>query len=310
MVLVFSIEEDNSTSDVLDWIDHYGGNYYRINNMDDINAFVEKFHSLMIPIVESGVVSVWYRRLPSRSLPLNVFSDSKTDKSVRKFYYSEQNGLFESLCAVLDGKKWLNNWSNSSPAKFLQLLLAEKSGLNVPATCVANCKEQLSDFITRSISIIVKPIQDIEPIEIDGSYYFQYTKVLDSKDVDGLKNSFFPGMFQKEIKKNLEIRTFYLDGKSYSMAICSAFDKQTKMDFRRYNDSYPNRIIPYQLPADIERKISIFMKKMDLNCGSLDLILDNSGDYYFLEVNPVGQFGMVSYPCNYILEREIANFLI
>ena len=30
----------------------------------------------------------------------------------------------------------------------------------------------------------------------------------------------------------------------------------------------------------------------------------------FLEVNPVGQFGMVSLPCNYQLEKRIAQYLI
>lgn len=51
------------------------------------------------------------------------------------------------------------------------------------------------------------------------------------------------------------------------------------------------------------------MADLDLNCGSIDMILGNDGLYYFLEVNPVGQFGMVSGPCNYYLERKIANFL-
>jgi hypothetical protein len=30
----------------------------------------------------------------------------------------------------------------------------------------------------------------------------------------------------------------------------------------------------------------------------------------FLEINPVGQFGMVSHPCNYYLEKRIAQNLI
>lgn len=40
------------------------------------------------------------------------------------------------------------------------------------------------------------------------------------------------------------------------------------------------------------------------------MILDNSGDYYFLEINPVGQFGMVSELCNYSLYEKFANFII
>jgi hypothetical protein len=35
-----------------------------------------------------------------------------------------------------------------------------------------------------------------------------------------------------------------------------------------------------------------------------------NGDIYFLEVNPAGQFGMVSTPCNYYLEEKIAEVLL
>jgi hypothetical protein len=34
------------------------------------------------------------------------------------------------------------------------------------------------------------------------------------------------------------------------------------------------------------------------------------GREVFLEVNPVGQFGMVSAPCNYHLEKKVAELLI
>ncbi|SQB45601.1 ATP-GRASP peptide maturase, grasp-with-spasm system [Chryseobacterium jejuense] len=50
------------------------------------------------------------------------------------------------------------------------------------------------------------------------------------------------------------------------------------------------------------------MQSLDLNCGSLDLL--KSGDkYYFLEVNPIGQFLGLSLICNYSLEKEIACYL-
>mgnify|MGYP003653909829 CR=1 FL=1 len=52
------------------------------------------------------------------------------------------------------------------------------------------------------------------------------------------------------------------------------------------------------------------MVKMDLNCGSFDIIYTPSGEYYFLEVNPVGQFQWLSYNCNYFIEKLIAEGLI
>jgi glutathione synthase/RimK-type ligase-like ATP-grasp enzyme len=73
----------------------------------------------------------------------------------------------------------------------------------------------------------------------------------------------------------------------------------------------PNRFVPYKLPERIEKQISDFMERIELNTGSLDMIKSIvDGKYYFLEVNPSGQFGMTSKPCNYNLHKKVADFLI
>lgn len=87
------------------------------------------------------------------------------------------------------------------------------------------------------------------------------------------------------------------------MAILSQSDEKTKIDFRKYNEEKPNRNVPFKLPDDIDQKIKQLFKYLDLNTGSVDLIVDHQENFYFLEINPVGQFGMVSYPCNYFLEK-------
>ena len=60
---------------------------------------------------------------------------------------------------------------------------------------------------------------------------------------------------------------------------------------------------------EIAEKIRKFMNLVNMNSGSLDVILTPSGEYVFLEVNPVGQFWQVSYPCNYNLEKKVAEYL-
>ena len=52
------------------------------------------------------------------------------------------------------------------------------------------------------------------------------------------------------------------------------------------------------------------MKYVNLNTGSIDMIVTKENEYIFLEVNPVGQFGMVSQPCNYYLEKKITEYLM
>ncbi|KAF2516652.1 ATP-grasp domain-containing protein [Flavobacterium foetidum] len=95
------------------------------------------------------------------------------------------------------------------------------------------------------------------------------------------------------------------------MAIFSQSNPQTRLDFRAYDWDNPNRFIPYQLPEHIEAKIEMLMKNLNLNTGSIDLIKSSTnGDYYFLEVNPSGQFGMTAFPCNFPLHKIVAENLI
>jgi D-alanine-D-alanine ligase-like ATP-grasp enzyme len=52
------------------------------------------------------------------------------------------------------------------------------------------------------------------------------------------------------------------------------------------------------------------MEELPLTTGSLDFIRTPGGRHVFLEVNPAGQFAMVSLPCNYRLEKRVAEYLI
>lgn len=104
---------------------------------------------------------------------------------------------------------------------------------------------------------------------------------------------------------------FYLSGRCYSMVILSQDSVYTETDFRKpiLNNSL-NRKLPYVLPKSIEDKITLLMDKLLLNTGSIDLIVDSENEYYFLEVNPVGQVLMTSVPCNYYLDKLVALSLI
>jgi glutathione synthase/RimK-type ligase-like ATP-grasp enzyme len=87
-------------------------------------------------------------------------------------------------------------------------------------------------------------------------------------------------------------------------------NSQTQIDFRKYCYKRPSRSVPYRLPEAVEFRLHELMKVLQLKTGSIDLVRTTDGRYVFLEVNPVGQFGMVSGPCNYHLERKVAELLV
>ena len=124
-----------------------------------------------------------------------------------------------------------------------------------------------------------------------------------------MPNIFFPSLFQVEVKKDYELRIFYLRGDFYAMAIFSQEYEMARTDFRKYSGEKPLKCVPYSLPDEIKKKLKKLMDMLSLNTGSIDMIVDTAQKYYFLEVNPSGQFGMTSEPCNYYLEKKIAQYL-
>ena len=312
IIIVLTTEGDPSSSEVIHWMNRLGGNVIRINSLLDLQNFVLEHPDVMfldtIPTKYDRTLirGIWYRRHPALLSAITI-TNTSSDIEMDKFFTSEQKALFDAFCKLHKDKKWLNRHYNSRISKISQLIEAKNVGLDFPESRIISSKNEITKFHFQKI--IIKPIQDVSHIHINGEPYTQYTTVCTKEMIDQLNDTFFPCLCQKFIDKNLEIRAFFLDGEIYSMGICSTFDEQTKIDFRRYNRNHPNRVIPYKLPNHIEEKIKLLMRNLSLNCGSLDLILGNDERYYFLEVNPVGQFGMVSKPCNYYLERAIANFL-
>ena len=59
----------------------------------------------------------------------------------------------------------------------------------------------------------------------------------------------------------------------------------------------------FKLPKYIEIEMIKILNKLELNCCSIDFVIDKKNILYFLEINPIGQFGFVSKRCNYNLEK-------
>jgi ATP-GRASP peptide maturase of grasp-with-spasm system len=319
MILIISQKGlEESTNDVIDWISYKKGEFIRLNGEDVLENCHISIDNNIIDIKEplknyDNANILWFRRwwyTPS----LYKFDESDiTNRDLNKIKVRERIALTESFFSVLDDKNWLDHslfGAKRMPCKIAQLIAARRSGLRVPDTIITNSKNELESFLNKHVEIITKALSDVGYLSYKGKMYVGYTAPLSKKDLKILPDKFQPTLFQKNIKKQAEIRVFYFFEKIYAMAIFSGNDKKTETDFRKYNWDKPNRNVPFNLPEEVSERIISLMKDIDLNHGSLDLILTHDNDFVFLEINPHGQFGMVSYPCNYNIEEEIASYLI
>jgi len=285
MVVIISDYNDVSTHEVADWLSYY-----------NIEFDIFEFNDL----------------INTKHATINV--QRKSLKASCSFWMRKHSKIKESITSALEISLlltemennncfWLNSYNDAFISKAKQLRIAKRIGLNIPNTIISGNRMDIGSFIENR-KCIIKRIDLLHKNSNDSNYVW-YTQII--KNVDSLPDGYF--IIQEYIEKEFEIRSFYLEGKFYSMAIFSQLDEQTKIDFRKYNYDNPNRTIPIKLPKDIEKKLNSLFKELKMNSGSVDLILNKNEEYYFLEINPYGQFNMVSKPCNYYIEESISKKL-
>ncbi|WP_370899768.1 grasp-with-spasm system ATP-grasp peptide maturase [Chryseobacterium gossypii] len=194
--------------------------------------------------------------------------------------------------------------------KFEVLRIAKELGIEIPKSILTNSKSKLINFFYKCNGEVISKMHDMLLCDIKETYstYATYTEKIEINFINELPDHFFVAHFQEKLEKIYEVRTFYLDGELFSMAMFSQKDERTSIDFRRYNRENMNRRVPYKLPSVLENRIRLLMQKIGLNSGSLDIV-KTKDSYVFLEVNPIGQFGFVSNACNYKLHKKIAEYL-
>lgn len=315
---------DFTTEQVMEWLWYLNGSFIRINGKDLLR---KEFH-----IMDNGdqgfalqlgaakldldhINVVWYRRWAERGTvdPLHLKVDPELQAELNNHRRDEFKGLSEYFFSIIRHKEIIGSphHLNKNPSKMTQLFAAKAVGMKTPVTLVTNNKAELVRFYEHHDQrIIVKAIHEAGNFTIADIPYVGYTGVITDEVIAVLPERFYPSLFQEYLDKEVELRVFYLEETCYAMAIFSTLDKQTEVDFRKYNSEKPNRNVPFELPETLRLQVISLMKQLQLNTGSLDFILTKEGDFVFLEVNPGGQFGMVSIPCNYQLEKKVAELLI
>lgn len=305
------------------WLSYYGvADVIRINSDDqtaielnvELNTLSFKKDGQVIRL--SDIEAVWYRKgrrwLCNQFLETDFIDHPEFSTYLKNKLAEEELRLSEYLHFLIHNQVHvLGSPSRSTLNKLVVLHLAKEIGLLVPEFKISNSRNSL---ISAAINgpIITKPIGDVLYLfetEQASAGYFSYTEMIDATKLAELPERLSPSFVQEQILKRFEVRVFFLEHRCYAMAIFSQSDEQTRVDFRRYNEARPNRTVPFKLPTDLEEKIRRLFQQLNLNTGSVDFIVDEVGRFFFLEINPVGQFSMISVPCNYYLERQVAATL-
>jgi glutathione synthase/RimK-type ligase-like ATP-grasp enzyme len=231
--------------------------------------------------------SIWYRRVRPPAHPEGM--------DAGHFAFSEKESRYALIGSVLALSHVLPTMSNpesvwAAEHKPYQLAIAKQCGLSIPDTLISNLPLEAESFFQRhSSGVVAKPVRTGYLEDADGPKAIYTSKIEESHMRHITRLSVAPATFQTLIHKQSDIRVTIVGEKVFCAEILSQTDDDASVDWRRTsNPNLPHK--HHDLLGTVELRLLQYMKRLNLEYGAIDLVLDEEGNYYFLEINPGGQW--------------------
>jgi len=244
-----------------------------------------------IRIKTEDVRSVYYRRPRAPRLRRQANSGK-----IREYIIRESSEVLDTLPQMLP-VFWLCHPDRVKVAsrKAYQLGLARQLGFNIPQTLITNSEREVREFLVNRKHVAVKTLYSpgIELMAKDRKKVgiSLYTRLLTIDEIlagiDQVGNC--PFILQEYVEKDFELRITVVGEKVFACAMYTQKSKTAREDFRRY-DLVNTPHTMFKLPNNIEERCLTLTHLLGLHFGCIDLIVDPKGEYYFLELNPNGQW--------------------
>ncbi|OBW41622.1 hypothetical protein AB670_02001 [Chryseobacterium sp. MOF25P] len=310
MVLLVSNYNDSITDEICSWLSSEDKKFIRLNENQVISSVKFNFNqnSFEISIDEvsynlNEIKAVFYRNGTISYNTCDIGTD-ELDINLEEFYRRECNSITNFIFYYLQTRNIpiYGNFFVKEVNKLEVLHLANMLGFKIPETYIFSEVFDIKKTITQK-EFITKALSEMQPIINGDGLYLNYTTQISKENIQN-KTKLIPTLLQNKIRTDFEIRTFFFENKIWSVA---TFDFENNVDIRNIKE-VDKKYIPYELPMSLQKKILKLAKVLKLKCGTIDF-LRTRNEYFFLEVNPLGQFHQVSLFGNYNIGKYIASLL-
>ncbi len=314
-VLLITNKNDITTDFIVKKLKERRVKFYRFNTEEIGNSvqlifdfdkeqykILDRYLNIEIDLL--NIAGVYFRR-PEININANTLSTGEIN-----FVRSEHLFSLEGLYKILGKAFWINTVSSIRNAenKIYQLLLAKDIGLNIPNSIVTNNSSSALSFYNRNNnSCIIKPIKSglVEGHTEEGVIF---TSKVDFTDQNISRTESCPIYLQNLIKKKGDVRVTVVGNITFAAFIHSQASEEAQIDWRK--NIYPLRHSIIDLPHDIVDKCLLLTKKLSLNFGAIDFVLNENNEYLFLEINPNGQWAWIEKQLDFPISDAITNLLI
>ena len=310
-ILLLSNKWDISIDYIVKILREKNHQYLRINTEDLINStssvsfpnFSYSISSKKINL-KKKLQSVLLRR-PEKPF---VFTNAKRPSPAIMKYITDQWHSFMFGLESIPGVLWVNNPHKNSFAemKINQLNCAEKMGFKIPKTCVTNSKDNLLEFFKSTNGHIIAKALYAPLIQDSKSEFFIFSnKISDVLDIDKTELSLSPVIFQEELQHKIDYRITVVGSTCFVAEI--TYDDKSILDWRMAKNNI--RMRRCTLPSDVINNCIQYVSELGLQFGAIDLIKSNDR-YYFLEINPNGEWGWLQKNLEFPIAESITEQLV
>ncbi|MBV8142113.1 MAG: hypothetical protein JOZ60_08725 [Verrucomicrobia bacterium] len=233
------------------------------------------------------IKSALYRR------PKSIVEDERVDQDYRALAREEWSHGVEALWRIThDECYWVSNPLNirAADSKPYQLKVATEIGFDIPRTLISNDHKKLREFY-RGAPFIVKKLRS-HGIVSENKVALFVSKLFESPDeIQEFELSLCPMIFQDFIDKSFDLRVIVVRDQAFAVRIDSQQQENTRVDYRVVQAKLlqiPHQI--YELPGVLAQMCLKMIKVLGLRFGAFDFAVDHCGKYWFLELNPNGQW--------------------
>ncbi|MFX0141485.1 MAG: hypothetical protein ACFFDN_48050 [Candidatus Hodarchaeota archaeon] len=314
MILILTNKYDISADYVTNILHKKKYEFLRINSEDIINKKV----SIELPEftytiqskekifnINKNLNSVWFRR-PGKPFEFEPL-ERQPEKPIMTYIENQWHIFLESLLSI-DHVYWMNNPMNNHIAenKIYQLKIANKLGFKIPKSCITNDLQILNEFLKSLNKEIIAKSLYLPLIEYAEKDYFIFTNIIETiNDIKKEELSLSPVIFQEYLKQKIDYRVTVVGDTCFSVRI-EFKNNKIPVDWRTYKNNI--RFKKTDLPSDIINKCIKLVKYFSLNFGAIDLV-ESKDDFYFLEINPNGEWGWLQTEANLPIAETIVQYL-
>lgn len=290
-VLIISTKHDFGTDHVVFQLKRMGTSYLRLNR--------DQFPELKLALVPTA------QRLHGEA---KGFAFEVGPESLKSIYFrapvflrdNYQPGLppdqqlgRSQWAAFIRGLMTFDNvlWMNHPQATYraevkpYQLYVAKKLGFDVPETVVANTPGYYDRAANGKSGVVVKSLDPVI-LNLEGREAFIYTNEVIADELLGADISTAPVIIQERLIPKIDIRVTVVCDFIFAVNITKG-GRGVDKDWRLEKDDI--EYTPVSLPPDVEARCKRLVAELDLKFGAVDLAL-HEGRYYFLEINPTGEW--------------------